>query len=103
MTIVAKSPEEYIGKLAPDRLEVVTKLRQVILANIPDGFEETMQYNMISYVVPHSIYPAGYHVTPESPLPFISIASQKNFVALYHMGVYAFTELLDWFTFEYPS
>ncbi len=103
MTIVAKSPEEYIGKLAPDRLEVVTKLRQVILANIPDGFEETMQYNMISYVVPHSIYPAGYHVTPESPLPFISIASQKNFVALYHMGVYAFPELLDWFTFEYPS
>ena len=103
MKIVAKSAEDYISQLQPERVEVMTKLRQVIQDNLPSGFEETMLYDMISYVVPHSIYPAGYHVKPETPLPFISIASQKNFVALYHMGVYAFPELLDWFTAEYPT
>ena len=103
MKIVAKSPEDYISQLPQERVEAITKLRQVIVANLPSGFEETMLYDMISYVVPHSIYPAGYHVKPETPLPFISIASQKNFVALYHMGVYAFPELLDWFTAEYPT
>jgi uncharacterized protein YdhG (YjbR/CyaY superfamily) len=103
MTIEAKSPAEYISKLPQERAEAITKLRQVILANLPEGFEEMMIYNMIGYVIPKSIYPPGYHVTPELPLPFINIASQKNFVALYHMGIYAFPELLDWFTSEYPS
>jgi uncharacterized protein YdhG (YjbR/CyaY superfamily) len=103
MKIVAKSPEEYISQLPPERVAVISKLRQVILDNIPDGFEETMSYGMIGYVVPHSIYAAGYHCDTKLPLPFISIASQKNFVALYHMGVYAFPELLEWFKAEYPS
>ena len=103
MTIEANSPEEYISKLPEERVAAVTKLRKVILDNLPKGFEEQMIYNMIGYVVPKSMYPNGYHVTPELPLPFINIASQKNFVALYHMGIYAFPELLEWFKAEYPS
>lgn len=61
-----------------------------------------MSYGMIGYVVPHSVYPAGYHCDPKLPLPFINLASQKNFIALYHMGLYADAELLEWFTAEYP-
>ncbi len=79
----------------------MAKLREAILDNIPEGFEERMSYGMIGYVVPHSIYPAGYHCDPKLPLPFMNIASQKNFIAVYHMGIYSNTELLNWFTSEY--
>ncbi len=103
MKIEAKNPLDYISKLPEERQEPFAKLRQTILDNIPDGFEETMSYGMIGYVVPHSIYPDGYHCTPELPLPFMSIASQKNFVALYHMGIYANPELMEWFKAEYPK
>jgi uncharacterized protein YdhG (YjbR/CyaY superfamily) len=103
MKIEAKNPQDYISKLPEERQESFAKLRQTILDNIPDGFEETMSYGMIGYVVPHSIYPDGYHCTPELPLPFMSIASQKNFVALYHMGIYANPELMEWFKAEYPK
>lgn len=103
MKIEAKNPKDYISKLPAERQEPFAKLRQTILDNIPDGFEETMSYGMIGYVVPHSIYPDGYHCTPELPLPFMSIASQKNFVALYHMGIYANPELMAWFKAEYPK
>lgn len=103
MKIEASSPTEYISKLSEDRAEAITKLREVIKENLPTGFEEEMSYGMIGFVVPKSLYPAGYHCTPELPLPFINIASQKNFVALYHMGIYAFPELHDWFVAEYPS
>lgn len=103
MNIDAKSPEDYIRQLPDDRQEAFSKLRQIILENIPEGFEETMIYGMIGYVVPKSIYPAGYHVNPELPLPFISIASQKNHIAFYHSGVYASNELMEWFTGEYPK
>ncbi len=99
----AVSIEDYLKKLPEDRVEPVQKLRQTILDNLPDGFEETMSYGMIGYVVPHRIFPAGYHCDPKLPLPFINIASQKNFVALYHMGMYADPELLNWFTNEYPN
>ena len=99
----AKSPEEYIASLPEDRKAALTKLRNTILENIPEGFAETMNYGMIGYVVPHSIYPAGYHCSPELPLPFINIASQKNFVALYHMGIYSDEKLLNWFKTEYPN
>ena len=103
MKIEANNPEEYISKLPEERKEPLAKLRQTILDNLPKGFEETMSYGMIGYVVPHSIYPEGYHCTPELPLPFMSIASQKNFIALYHMGIYADKELYDWFVAEYPK
>ncbi len=99
----ATSPEQYINELPDDRKEVIRKLRQTILKNIPSDFEEQMSYGMLGYVVPHSIYPDGYHCSPELPLPFINLASQKNFVALYHSGIYASKELLDWFVAEYPK
>ena len=100
MQIKADTPEEYISKLPDDRKEAIGKLRKYILENIPIGFEEQISYGMIGYVVPHSVYPNGYHVNPRLPLPFISIASQKNFIALYHMGLYSNNELLDWFKEE---
>jgi len=103
MKIEADSPDQYIGQLADDRKDAMTKLRQTILDNLPEGFEETMNYGMIGYVVPKSIYPAGYHCDPKLPLPFINIASQKNFVAIYHLGLYADKPLMDWFTSEYPK
>ncbi len=97
------SVAEYINGLAEDRQVVIKKLQAIIKKNLPKGFEEEMSYGMIGYVVPHKLYPAGYHCDPKLPLPFLSIASQKNFIALYHMGMYAKPELLDWFTSEYPK
>jgi uncharacterized protein YdhG (YjbR/CyaY superfamily) len=101
LQIKADTPEEYIAKLPDDRKEVISKLREVILRKIPEGFKEVMSYCMIGYVVPHSIYPEGYHTDPKQPLPFINIASQKNHIAVYHMGIYAYPELMNWFTNEY--
>ncbi|MFC4740047.1 DUF1801 domain-containing protein [Flavobacterium ponti] len=103
MTSKATTPEQYIQELPEDRVEAITKLRKVINENLPKGFKEQMTYGMIGYVVPHSIYPAGYHCTPELPLPFMSFASQKNSVNFYHMGIYAKPELLNWFTTEFPK
>lgn len=97
------SVAEYINSLAEDRQVVIKKLKALTKKNLPKGFEEEMSYGMIGYVVPHKLYPAGYHCDPKLPLPFLSIASQKNFIALYHMGMYAKPELLDWFTSEYPK
>ena len=99
----AKNVEDYLKELPPDRELCLSKLRATILKNIPKGFEEAMSYGMIGYVVPHSIFPDGYHCSPELPLPFITIASQKNFIALYHMGLYANPSLLQWFMIEYPQ
>lgn len=97
------SPEEYLDSIPEDRKEGFSKLRNTILRNLPQGFRESIGYGMIGYGVPHSIYPKGYHCDPKQPLPFIGIASQKNFVALYHMGIYASPELLKWFTEEYAK
>ena len=103
MNIPASSPDEYISKVPDERIPYFKKLRQTILDNIPKGFEEQMSYGMIGYVVPKRTYPAGYHCDTSLPLPFANIASQKNFIALYHMGIYANPELLDWFVAEYPK
>ncbi len=103
MQYEAATIKEYIDQLPEDRQEVMKKLRSVIKRNIPKGFQECINYNMPSYVVPHSIYPDGYHCSPALPLPFVSFASQKNFVALYHMGIYANTDLYNWFVLEYPK
>ena len=94
---------EYIQQLPPDRKLVMEALRSVILKNIPQGFKETISYGMIGYVVPHKLYPAGYHCNPELPLPFMSIASQKNFISLYHMGLYADEKLLVWFKDQFKK
>ena len=103
MVSSATNVTAYMDALPEDRREVMQKLRDVIKSNIPKGFEETMSYGMIGYVVPHGIYKAGYHCDSSLPLPFISIASQKNFIALYHMGIHADVELMKWFMEEYPK
>ena len=99
----ADNPDNYIEQLSEERQVVIEELRKSILQNLPKGFSETMSYGMIGFVVPHSIYPIGYHCDPKLPLPFISIASQKSFVAVYHMGIYADNKLLEWFSNEYPK
>lgn len=103
MTSDAKTPDEYINALPDDRKNSVEKLRQVIIKNLPTGFQETMGYGMLGYVVPHSIYPKGYHCKPTDPLPFMGMASQKNSVNFYHMGIYANADLYNWFVAEYPK
>jgi uncharacterized protein YdhG (YjbR/CyaY superfamily) len=103
MPYKADSIDGYIDQLPDDRKVAISKLRQVINANLPKGFKEELNYGMPGWVVPHSAYPAGYHCDPSLPLPFLAIASQKNFVAVYHMGIYAEPALLDWFVGEYPK
>lgn len=103
MQIQAATPDEYIEKIPEDRQQAMSQLRLVIKINLPAGFQETMSYGMIGYVVPHSIYPAGYHCTPELPLPYMNIASQKNFIAVYNSGIYADKDILDWFVTEFPK
>ena len=103
MTSDANSPDEYISSLPDERKEPIEKLRTIIRENLPLGFEETMSYGMIGFVVPLSTYPAGYHCSPDTPLPFIQIASQKNHIAIYHSGIYSISELHDWFVAEYPK
>ena len=95
--------ESYINSLPIDRKESVNKIIKVVEENIPVGYTKVMNYSMPSFVIPHSIYHAGYHVTPDLPLPFIGVASQKNHIGFYHMGVYADSNLLDWFISEYPK
>ena len=99
----AVHPKEYIESLPEDRKRAVSKFQAVILKNLPEGFQEHMGYGMLCYSVPHSIYPAGYHCDPKLPLAFISLASQKNSINLYHMGIYADLGLLKWFQEEYPK
>jgi uncharacterized protein YdhG (YjbR/CyaY superfamily) len=103
MTSKATSAEQYLKELPEDKKKAVTELRDVVLKNLPKGFKEVMSYGMLGYVVPHDIYPSGYHCDPKQPLPFACIASQKNFISFYHMGVYSMPDLLKWFTTEYPK
>lgn len=94
---------EYIEQVEEKWRADFAKLVDVVESNLPAGFERTKQYDMISYVVPLSTYPKGYHVTPNTPLPFISLAAQKRHLALYHMGIYADEALLSWFQEEYAK
>jgi hypothetical protein len=102
-----KTPEttivEILANVAEDRKEAFTKLHQTIVSNLPQGFEPGFSYGMLGYVIPHSLYPAGYHCKPAEPLPFASIASQKNSINLYHMGIYLDPSLMEWFVAEYPK
>jgi uncharacterized protein YdhG (YjbR/CyaY superfamily) len=95
--------DAYFHQVSDVYQPAMLKIRTLIQNNLPEGFQETINYNMPSYVVPHEIYPSGYHCDTKLPLPFISIAAQKNFIALYHMGIYADQDLLNWFTEEYPK
>ena len=99
----AETPNEYIESLPEERKMVMNELRKVIKKNLDKNFAEGMGYGMMGYSVPHKIYPAGYHCNPQDPLPFMGLASQKNFIAVYHMGMYADKKLLDWFVKEFPK
>ncbi|MRI00757.1 DUF1801 domain-containing protein [Kriegella sp. EG-1] len=103
MKYTANSPENYINQLPENRQPVISRIRDIINKTIPSGFQEQMSYGMLGWVVPHTRYPDGYHCNPELPLPFINLASQKNFIALYHSGIYADKNLYDWFVSEYPK
>jgi uncharacterized protein YdhG (YjbR/CyaY superfamily) len=95
--------ETYVTQLPEERQEAIQKMRAVLRENLPEGFAEDFAYGMIAYVVPHTLYPNGYHCDPKQALPFMSLASQKNFIALYHMGIYMDKNLYDWFVSEYPK
>jgi hypothetical protein len=99
----AATVDAYIAELPPERKEAIMQLRKLIKKNLPKGFVEEMSYGMIGYVVPHKLYPAGYHCNPGLPLPFMCLASQKNFIAIYHMCVYSDAELKKWFEAEYAK
>ena len=103
MQIQSVSLDDYISKIPEERQEVFKKLFDTINNNLPEGFSQGSSYGMIGWDVPLETYPAGYHCAPGTPLPFISIASQKNFIAFYHMGMYAKPDLLDWFVEEFPK
>jgi len=101
MTVQAATVEEYLESVPDAWKAPLAKLRRVVKDSIPPGFEEAISYSMIGYVVPRSLYPAGYHAKPDEPLPFINLAAQKNYISLYHLGLYAKPELYDWFEGAY--
>ncbi|UBB89583.1 DUF1801 domain-containing protein [Candidatus Kaistella beijingensis] len=103
MQIPTNSVEEYLSNVPDERKIAFQKLVETISENLPKGFQTNLSYGMIGWSVPLETFPAGYHCSPGTPLPFINLASQKNFIALYHMGIYANDELLNWFVEEYPK
>ncbi len=103
MNAPGKTVSEILANQPEERFEAFNKLHDVIMRNLPPGFEAAISYGGLGYVVPHQLYPAGYHCKPEEPLPFAGIASQKGSINFYHMGIYANAKLLKWFEREYPK
>lgn len=95
--------EEILKNLPEDRIGPFNKLHETIVKNLPKGFEAAISYGGLGYVIPHAIYPDGYHCKPSEPLPFAGLASQKGSINFYHMGIYSDPKLLDWFVSEYPK
>lgn len=94
---------QYLSEIPAERKEMYLALYEAISNNLPAGFEETLTYKMPGWVVPFSLFPKGYHCDPKLPLGFISLGNQKNFVAIYHQGIYSNPKLLNWFTSEYAK
>lgn len=103
MQLQALTVEDYLASLPEDRKKPMSQLRETIIQNLPSGFVEAITYSSIGYIVPHSLYPSGYHCAPKQALPFLNIASQKNFIAVYHMGMYADLNIMNWFASEYAK
>jgi hypothetical protein len=103
MNAFENTVHEILTSLPSDRVEPFNKLHDVILTNLPKGFEAAISYGGLGYVVPHTLYPSGYHCKPIEPLPFAGIASQKHSINFYHMGMYSDPKLLNWFVSEYPK
>lgn len=100
---LARTPDEYVSRLDNNRQEIIQKIRTTLKENLPKGYVEEISYGMIGYVIPFSLYPAGYAVKPKVPLPLINLASQKNHIAIYHTAIYAIPDLYNWFVEEYPK
>ena len=98
-----KTVKEILSNLPVDRAEPFNKLHDVIVRNLPKGFEAAISYGVLGYVIPHTLYPEGYHCKPSEPLPFAGIASQKDSINFYHMGIYSDLKLFKWFVSEYPK
>lgn len=103
MKNITTTVEDFLADLEPRRREAFVQLWKTIEEHLPDGFSFGIGYGMMGWAVPHSVYPKGYHVDPKQPLPFVGLASQKNFIALYHMGLYMMPEHLSWFQAEYAK
>ncbi len=103
MKATGNTVKEILANVPQDRLAVFNKLHDVIVKNLPKGFEAAISYGGLGYVIPHTLYPAGYHCKPSEPLPFAGLASQKNSINFYHMGIYSDPKLLEWFVSEYPK
>lgn len=103
MKSTEKTVKEILENVPPEMTEPFNKLHKVIVQNLPKGFEAAVSYGGLGYVVPHSVYPAGYHCKPVEPLPFAGIASRKNSINFYHMGLYTDPELMKWFVSEFPK
>jgi hypothetical protein len=99
----AKTVTDYLKGLPKERKEAIQTVRKEILKKLPNGFKETMQYGMISYVVPLKTYPIGYLEDGKTPLPYASLASQKNHMVIYLMSTYGDKELAKWFEKEYKK
>jgi hypothetical protein len=99
----AATVAEYLKQLPEDRRAAISKVRSVIRKNLPKGFAEQMTYGMIGYVVPHKLYPPGYHCNPEQPLPYACLASQKNYMSLYLMSIYGDGELARWMREQFQA
>jgi len=100
---ILNNTEDYIQQIPDGRKPIFLEILHKIRLNIPDGFQECINYGMIGFVVPKKIYTPGYHCDSRLPLPFVNLASQKNYIALYHMGIYSNSQLLDWFQKEYKD
>lgn len=103
MKATGNTVNEILTNLTSDRIEPFNQLHRVIMENLPKGFEAAISYGGLGYIVPHTLYPAGYHCKPSEPLPFAALASQKNSINFYHMGIYADPKLMEWFVTEYPK
>jgi uncharacterized protein YdhG (YjbR/CyaY superfamily) len=103
MRYEAATVDEYVAQIPEERRVAFLRLLDVVRESLPVGFAECMSFGMPSFAVPHSIYPAGYHCKTDEPVPFVSVANQKQYIALYHSGVYALPDLLDWFTSEWAA
>lgn len=97
------TPAQYLKELPDDRRKALKAVRKVINDNLPKGYKEGIQYNMIGWFVPHSVHPDGYHCDPKQPVPFAHIASQKNHMAIYLFCIYTDTKLTDWFVKEWKK
>jgi hypothetical protein len=95
------TPDQYVASLPDERRETIAAIRKVINDNLKPGFEEAVDYGMLGWVVPHKLFPAGYHCDPTKPLSYMGLASQKNYISVYSMCLYGGTDLLEWFTNEW--